>query len=370
MQVPYLSFDKMNAQVRTESLAAFTRFFDKKWFVLGSEVAEFEKKYAAFSHAKYCIGVANGLDALTISLRVLGIGRGDEVLVASNSYIATVISISGAGATPVFVEPDIRTYNLDPEKLEAAITSNTKAIMPVHLYGQPCEMDRIMQIAEKYSLKVVEDNAQGHAGTFNNQITGSFGHVNATSFYPTKNLGAFGDAGAITTDDQALAEEAAKVRNYGFEKRYYCKYKGINSRLDECQAALLNIKLDYLKEWTAERQKIASWYNDRLKDIPGLILPYIHPGAKSVFHIYLIRTPKRDQLQTFLKQKGIGTLIHYPVPPHLQEAYRDLGFKKGDFPIAEELSETSLSLPLYIGMTEAEVDYVAEQIKSFCLVYS
>jgi dTDP-4-amino-4,6-dideoxygalactose transaminase len=370
MKVPYLSFDAVNEQLRSESIEAFTRFFDKKWFVLGQEVQAFESTYATYSNTKHCIGVANGLDALIISLKVLGIGKGDEVLVASNSYIATVISISNVGATPVFVEPDMRTYNIDPLKMEAAITPRTKAIMPVHLYGQPCEMDKIMAIAKKYDLKVIEDNAQGHSGRFNGQITGSFGHINATSFYPTKNLGALGDAGAITTDDDSLAEEASKVRNYGFDKRYYCKYKGMNSRLDECQAAMLNVKMNYLEEWTKERVKIANWYEERLKEVPGIILPYILPNATSVHHIYLIRSQQRNRLQSYLKDNGIGTLIHYPVPPHLQEAYQDMGYHKGDFPLAEELADTSLSLPLFIGMTEDQVDYVTETIKTFCAAYA
>lgn len=369
MKVPYLSFDKTNEQTRKESLSAFERFFDNKWFILGNEVKQFEQTFAHYCNSNHCIGVANGLDGLIISLKVLGIGSGDEVLVASNSYIATVISISNVGASPVFVEPDRRTYNLDPNKLEAAITPRTKAIMPVHLYGQPCEMDRIMEIADKYDLVVIEDNAQGHGGTFNGQITGSFGHCNATSFYPTKNLGALGDAGAITTNDSELAEKCSIIRNYGSSKRYYNTYKGMNSRLDECQAALLNVKMNYLDGWNKERQKIASWYDKNLKEIPGIILPYIHPKATSVFHIYLIRTHLRDELQRFLKEKGVGTLIHYPVPPHLQEAYGELGYQAGDFPIAEELAKTSLSLPLFVGMTEEQMNYVCEQIKAFCSVY-
>lgn len=370
MKVPYLSFDKANEQIRAESIAAFTRFFDKKWFVLGQEVKDFEEQYALYSNTSHCVGVANGLDGLIIALKVLGIGIGDEVLVASNSYIATVISISNVGATPIFVEPDERTYNIDPEKLEAAITSKTKAIMPVHLYGQPCEMDKIMAIAKKHNLKVVEDNAQGHGATYDGQVTGSFGEINATSFYPTKNLGALGDAGAMTTNDATLAEEASKVRNYGFEKRYYCKYKGMNSRLDECQAAILNVKLKYMPEWTEERRKIAALYNEKLANIPGIILPYDLPKANSVKHIYLIRSAQRDALQAYLAANGVGTLIHYPVPPHLQEAYQDLGYRKGDFPIAEKLAHTSLSLPLFIGMTESQVDYVTHQIKAFCSAYA
>lgn len=370
MKVPYLSFDKANEQIRAESLAAFTKFFDKKWFVLGQEVKTFEADYAAYSGTTHCVGVANGLDGLIIALKVLGIGEGDEVLVASNSYIATVISISNVGATPIFVEPDERTYNVDPDKLEAAITPRTKAIMPVHLYGQPCEMDKIMAIARKHNLKVVEDNAQGHGATYDGQVTGSFGDVNATSFYPTKNLGALGDAGALTTNNAELAKEASKVRNYGFEKRYYCQYKGMNSRLDECQAAMLNVKLKYMAEWTAERRKISAWYDEKLADIPGVILPYDLPKANSVNHIYLIRSEQRDELQAHLTEKDVGTLIHYPVPPHLQEAYQDLGYQKGDFPIAEKLANTSLSLPLFIGMTEKQVEYVANQIKVFCTAYA
>jgi dTDP-4-amino-4,6-dideoxygalactose transaminase len=276
-----------------------------------------------------------------------------------------VLAVSYVGAKPVFVEPDINTYNIDPNKIEAEITSNTKAIMPVHLYGQACEMEKIMLIAKKHNLFVVEDNAQSQGASFNGKPSGSFGNINGTSFYPGKNLGALGDAGAVTTDDEVLAEKISVLRNYGSGKKYYNEVKGINSRLDEMQAAILSVKLKYLNSWTQERQKIGSWYSEKLKNSGNLVLPHTATGASHVFHLYILRTEKRDALQEYLSKKEIGTMIHYPIPPHLQKAYKDLGFRKGDFPLAEKIADTCLSLPLYIGMKEEEVDFVADNIKEF-----
>jgi dTDP-4-amino-4,6-dideoxygalactose transaminase len=313
----------------------------------------------------YCVGVSNGLDALHLALKSLGIGSGDEIIVPSNTYIATALAVSFVGAKPVFVEPDLNTYNLNPVFIEAAITSKTKAIIPVHLYGQSCEMEQIIKIAQKYNLYVVEDNAQSQGATYNGKLTGSWGDVNGTSFYPGKNLGALGDAGAVTTNSDLIASKIKTLRNYGSEKKYYNDVIGHNMRLDELQAAFLSIKLKYLKQWIIERKQIAAWYNETLYGVGDLVLPQIHPNATHVFHLYVIRTSKRDALQEYLTKNGIGTLIHYPVPPHLQKAYEYLGFKKGAFPITEKISESCLSLPLWPGMNQNQVDTVVMNIKQF-----
>jgi dTDP-4-amino-4,6-dideoxygalactose transaminase len=365
MKVPFVSFEKVNKQIKREILEAFEQFFDKAWYILGDKVKQFEQEYAAFNQVNYCVGVSNGLDALHIALHSLNIGTGDEVIVPSNTYIATVLAVSYVGATPVFVEPNINTYNIDASKIEAVITSKTKAIMPVHLYGQACEMGSIMAVAEKHNLFVIEDNAQAQGASFKNKPTGSFGHINGTSFYPGKNLGALGDAGAITTNDVALVQKAAVLRNYGSQKKYYNEVIGYNMRLDECQATFLSIKLKYLDEWTKQRHQIAEQYNNALKGIGDLILPHVEQDATHVYHLYVVRTKQRNALQEYLTNNGIGTLIHYPIPPHLQEAYAALGFKKGDFPIAEEIADTCLSLPMWPGMTPAEIQIVAESIKQF-----
>jgi len=293
------------------------------------------------------------------------VGAGDEVIVPSNTYIATALAVSYTGAKPIFVEPGIDTYNIDPAKIEAAITPKTKAIMPVHLYGQACEMDRIIEIAKKHHLYVIEDNAQAHGAAFKGRLTGSFGQVNGTSFYPGKNLGALGDAGAVTTNDQAIAEKISRLRNYGSGKKYYNEEIGFNCRLDEVQAGFLSVKLKYLSQWTEQRKAIAGWYNKGLKGIGDLKLPHTAEGATHVYHIYLIRTKQREDLQKYLAENGIGTMIHYPVPPHLQKAYQHLGYKKGDFPVAEKIADTCLSLPLWPGMTEQQVEDVSEIIRRF-----
>ena len=365
MNVPFLSFGPMNAAIRPEIMKAFEQFFDKAWYVLGEKVSEFEKEYAAFNKVDHAIGLSNGLDALHLALRACGVGAGDEVIVPSNTYIATLLAVSYVGGTPVLVEPVKETYNIDPSKIEAAITSRTKAIMPVHLYGQACEMAPIMAIAKKHNLFVIEDNAQAHLATSNGQLTGSFGHINGTSFYPGKNLGALGDAGAVTTNDVTLAEKAKMLRNYGSQKKYYNEVIGYNMRLDECQAALLSIKLKYLQQWTDQRKKIAAYYDEALKNVGDLVLPAIAEGCTHVYHLYVVRTKKREAFQEFLQKNGVGTLIHYPVPPHLQKAYVDLKFKKGAFPIAEEIADSCVSIPLWPGMKEEESAWVVETIKKF-----
>jgi dTDP-4-amino-4,6-dideoxygalactose transaminase len=365
MTIPFLSFDATNAAFRDEAKATFERFFDSKWYVLGEMTKQFEVDYAAFNQTNQAVGISNGLDALQIALRVLGIGTGDEVIIPSNTYIASALAVSYVGATPIFVEPNLATYNIDPQRIEAAITPKTKAIMPVHLYGQACEMDAIMAIAKKHNLFVVEDNAQAHGAAFNGKLTGAFGELNATSFYPSKNVGALGEAGAITTDDADLAHKVRVMRNYGSQQRYYNEIKGFNARIDELQAGLLSVKLKHIDRWTKERQQIAAWYREELADCQDVILPEIAEGATHVYHLFVIRHAQRDALQQHLQAHGIGTVIHYPIPPHLQEAYQDLGFRKGDFPLAEEIANTILSLPLFIGMTHEQVKYVAKEVKRF-----
>lgn len=363
--IPFLSFTKMNADVKAELLPSFEQFIDKGWYILGEQVKTFEQEYAEFSSTSYCAGVANGLDALIIALKALNIGEGDEVIVPSNTYIASWLAVSFTGAKPIPVEPRLSTYNINPELIEAAITSKTKAIMPVHLYGQCCEMDTIMRIAQKHNVYVVEDNAQAQGATYNGKTTGSFGHINATSFYPGKNLGAYGDAGAITTQDEQLLNRACVIRNYGSPKKYYNELKGMNSRLDELQAGFLSIKLKHLHNWNAERIKIANLYQEFLQNTGDLILPQVDDHATSVYHLFVIRTAKRDALQQYLTEKGIGTLIHYPLPPHLQQAYSELNYQAGDFPVAEEIADTCLSLPIYPGLQTNEIRYIADTIQSF-----
>lgn len=365
MNVPFLSFTPQHGPIREKVLAAVADVYDKQWYVLGDQVKAFEAAYAEFNQVRHCIGVANGLDALHLALEALNIGPGDEVLVPSNTYIATWLAISFVGATPVPVEPNPATYNFDPARLEAAITARTKAVMPVHLYGQACEMGPIMDVARKHGLRVIEDNAQSQGATYRGQLTGSFGDVNGTSFYPGKNLGAIGDAGAVTTNDDALDLKIRTARNYGSQKKYYNEVIGHNSRLDELQAAVLSVKLQELPTWTQQRQQVASLYNDQLADLTELVLPAVADGATHVYHLYVVRTPRRDALQQHLTEHGIGTLIHYPVPPHLQQAYAHMGIAKGAFPIAEELASTSLSLPMWPGMTQEHVAAVATAIKHF-----
>ncbi len=333
------------------------------WYILGKEVASFEEEFAKFNTSKHCVGLASGLDALWIAFRVLGIGVGDEVIVQSNAYIACVMGISINGATPIFVEPDAY-YGIDASKIEEKITSKTKAILVVHLYGQANKMDDIVALSKKYNLKLIEDCAQSHGATFNSQMTGTFGDIGCFSFYPSKNLGAFGDAGAIVTDSKELADEIRVFRNYGSEKRYYNKVVGTNSRLDELQAGLLRVRLSHMDELTKEKQQLAKRYADEIKN-PQIELPQVRNGATSVFHQYVILCNKRDELIKHLEQNGIETIIHYPIPPHLSEAYAYLGYKKGDFPIAEKYADSVLSLPIYNGMTHEEQSVVIEALNNF-----
>ncbi|MFI5196075.1 MAG: DegT/DnrJ/EryC1/StrS family aminotransferase [Chitinophagales bacterium] len=363
--IPFLNFQPAHAVIKDEMMKAFEDVYDNCRFILGERLSAFEATYSKFNEVKFTVGVSNGLDALFLALKSLNIGSGDEVIVPSNTYIATVLAVLHAGATPVFVEPDINTCNIDPQKIEAAITPKTKVIIPVHLYGQACEMGKIAELANKNSLHIVEDNAQSHGASFKDIKTGSWGIVNATSFYPGKNLGALGDGGAITTNDEALTNKLRMLRNYGSEKKYYNEISGYNMRLDELQAALLSVKLKYLASWTIQRQQIAAGYDEGLQGIDGLVLPCTHPDATHVYHLYVIRSDKRDHLSKHLSANGIDTLIHYPVPPHLQKALGRLGYRKGDFPIAEKLANTCLSLPVWPGMEQNDIAYIIETIKKF-----
>ncbi len=364
-EIKFLDFTYMNAQVRASMLKQFENVFDSQWYILGDRVKQFEKIYADANEVKHCVGVANGLDALILCLKALDVKAGDEVIVPSNTYIASWLAISYVGATPVPVEPNQNTYNISPEKIKSAITKKTKVIMPVHLYGQACEMDAILKIAEENNLYVLEDNAQAQGSSYNGKLTGSFGHINATSFYPGKNLGAYGDAGAVTTNDDSLSDKVKVLRNYGSQKKYFNEIKGVNSRLDELQAAFLSVKINYLAQWNAERNTIAEGYNEGLSSIKNISIPQLAEGATSNYHLYVIRTEMRDALAEHLKKNAIGSLIHYPVPPHLQEAYRELGYKKGDFPLAENIAETCLSLPIYPGMKKEQLDSIVNCIGEF-----
>ena len=333
------------------------------WYILGNEVSSFEKEFASYVGAPHCVGLANGLDALKIAFSLLNVGEGDEVIVQSNAYIACVMGITMNRATPVFVEPD-EYYNLDPKKIEAAITPRTKAILAVHLYGQSSDMDAIIAIATKHNLFVVEDCAQSHGAKQNGKMTGTFGDIGCFSFYPSKNLGAFGDAGAVTTADDKLAEEFRVYRNYGSERRYYNKVVGTNSRLDELQAAMLRVRLKHLDELTTEREAISLKYLREI-DNENFIMPKLRPDCSTVWHQFVVRVKNRKKCIDYLNDHKIGTIIHYPIPPHLSEAYSCLGYKKGSFPIAEEYADTVLSLPLYNGMTTAEQDYIINIVNKY-----
>ena len=364
MKVPFVSFRPMERELDQELRAAFDRVYTRSWYIEGEEDAAFEKAFAAYCNVGGCVGVGNGLDALMLALKALEIAEGDEVIVPSNTYIATALAVTYVGATPVFVEPDIRTYNIDPAKIEAAITERTKAIMPVHLYGQPCDMDPIMAVAKKYGLRIVEDCAQAHGATYKGQKIGSFGDAAGFSFYPGKNLGALGDAGATVSNDAALVEKVRALGNYGSDYKYHHIYKGNNSRLDELQAAFLAAKLPHLDRMNENRIATAQKYLTGIQN-PAVVLPYVPENVCPVWHIFPIRCNRRSELEKYLNENGIGTNKHYPIPMHLQDCYKDLGFHKGDFPIAEEISETELSLPMYYGMTDAEVQYVIDKVNHF-----
>lgn len=364
MKVPFVSFKPLEHEISLELREAFERVYERSWYIGGKEDEQFENKFAQYCESKYCVGTGNGLDSLMLSLKALGIGKEDEVIVPSNTYIATALAVTYVGATPVFVEPDIRTFNIDPKKIEIAITQKTKAIMPVHLYGQACDMDPIMDIAKKYGLYVVEDCAQAHGATYKGKRIGSFGDAAGFSFYPGKNLGALGDAGATITSNKDLAEKVRALGNYGSDYKYHHIYQGNNSRLDELQAAFLSAKLPILDKVNENRRTIAARYLEGIKN-EEIVLPYVPDYTEPVWHIFGIRCNRRDELERYLNAVGISTNKHYPIPMHLQKCYKDLGYQKGDFPIAEEISAKELSIPMYYGMADEEVQYVIDKVNEF-----
>lgn len=364
IRVPFVSFGPMERELNAQLRGAFDRVFERSWYIEGEEDAAFEAAFAAYCGAKYCVGVGNGLDALMLILRALDIGEGDEVIVPSNTFIATALAVTYVGAKPVFVEPELATFNINPGRIEAAITDRTKAIMPVHLYGRVCDMDAIMAVANRHGLRVVEDSAQAHGATYKGKRAGSFGDAAGFSFYPGKNLGALGDAGAVVTSDAALAEKVRALGNYGSDYKYHHIYKGNNSRLDELQAAFLAAKLPLLDRMNADRRRIAGRYLAGIRH-PEVALPAVSEGYEPVWHIFAVRCERRDALEAHLNARGIGTNKHYPIPMHLQACYRDLGYGEGDFPIAEAISRTELSLPMYYGMTDAQVDAVIGAVNDF-----
>jgi dTDP-4-amino-4,6-dideoxygalactose transaminase len=377
MKIPFVTFKPLEKELDKELRAAFNRVYTHSWYIEGEEDKAFEEAFALYCGTKYAVGCGNGLDSLMLSLKALGIGPGDEVIVPSNTYIATALAVTYTGATPVFVEPDIKTFNIDPARIEEKITDKTKAIMPVHLYGQACDMDPILAIAKKYNLYIVEDCAQAHGATYKGKRIGGFGTAAGFSFYPGKNLGALGDAGAVTTDDKELADKIRALGNYGSDYKYHHIYKGNNSRLDELQAAFLAAKLPSLDKVNENRRITAKKYLVGIKN-PNVILPYVPDYAEPVWHIFGIRVKTEEEksgkaelgsgrisLENWLNANDIGTNKHYPIPMHLQKCYEDMGFHKGDFPIAEEISSTELSIPMYYGMSDEEVQYVVEKINEW-----
>jgi len=365
MTVPFLDLKAPNRELKTEIDEAFARVMASGWFVLGEEVAAFEKEFADYCEADHCIGVGNGLDALHLILRALEIGDGDEVIVPSNTYIATWLAASYAGATPVPVEPDKRTHNIDPGKIEAAITPRTKAIIPTHLYGQPADMDSINQVAARHGLKVIEDAAQAHGARYKGRRAGSLSQAAAFSFYPGKNLGALGDGGAVVTSDANLADKIWRLRNYGSREKYCHDEKGFNSRLDELQAAVLRVKLRHLENWNERRKAVAEYYLERLADVAGLGLPEVPSFAEPAWHLFVVTHPERDKLQAALTNDGVGTLIHYPIPPHLSGAYQDSTSPARALAIADTLSRSVLSLPMGPHLDRADQDAVINSIRGY-----
>jgi dTDP-4-amino-4,6-dideoxygalactose transaminase len=365
MNVPFLNLQAQYNELSEQLDAAYKRVAESGRFVLGPEVEKFEAEFAAYCGVKHCVGVGNGLDALHVILRAAGIGTGDEVIVPANTYIASWLAVSYAGATPVPVEPDERTNNIDPDRIAAAVTPRTRAVMAVHLCGQPANMDAINEVASHNNLKVFEDCAQAHGARYQDIRAGALGFAAGFSFYPGKNLGAAGDGGAIVTDDDDLARRVRLIGNYGSEAKYYNEMKGINSRLDELQAAFLRVKLARLDEWNNRRKLIAKQYLQALEGMADLTLPHVPEWADPVWHLFMVRHPQRDLLQKHLTANGVGTIIHYPLPPHLQKAYSELGYPRGAFPISETLADEVLSLPMSAHQTSDETNYVAEQVKTF-----
>ena len=362
--VPFLDLRAAHRELAASIDAALLRVAAGGWYLLGEELRTFESAFAGYVGTRHCIGVANGLDALYLSLHAAGVGDGDEVIVPSNTYIATWLAVSMVGARPVPVEPDIATYNIDPDRIEAAITARTKAILPVHLYGLPADVEAIRALADRRGLVVLEDAAQAHGARQGAKSVGALGHVAAWSFYPGKNLGAFGDGGAVTTDDDALADRLRVLRNYGSRVKYVNEVQGVNSRLDEIQAAVLRAKLPVLDEWNTRRARVAARYTKAFADLP-LALPVSPPGMTHAWHLYVVRTAERDELRAWLAERGIETLIHYPIPPHRQQAYAELAFRADAFPIANSIHDEVLSLPMGPHLTASQQDRVVEAVGAF-----
>lgn len=363
MKINPNQLDRGYLKYKSEYDDAVIRTLESGWYILGNEVEKFENDFKRFVGTKYCVGLNSGLDALILAFRALNIGNGDEVIVPANTYIASVLGITENGATPIFVEPD-EFYNIDANKIEVAITEKTKAVLVVHLYGQAANIKKIKEITERRGLFLIEDCAQSHGASFDGKTTGSFGDVGCFSFYPTKNIGAFGDAGAIVTNNEEIYNKMKMLRNYGSRLKYQNEILGINSRLDEIQAALLSVKLAHYDELRKERANKVKMYLNKIKNI-NIILPIVREEADHVWHLFVIRTKNRKRFQEYLLENGIATQVHYPIPPHLSEAYKDLGHNEGKYPITEDYANTVVSLPLYDGITNEEIDYIIEIINRY-----
>lgn len=368
-KVPFLDVGATYRELKAELDAAVGRVLESGWYIGGSEVEAFETEYAEYIGVEHCVGVGNGLDALHLALKAMGVGPGDEVVVPSNTYIATWLAVSYTGAAPVPVEPDPATYNLDPSLIEAALTPRTKVILPVHLYGQPANLDPILELARKHGLYVLEDAAQAHGARYKKRYVGAHGDAVAWSFFPGKNLGAFGDAGAVTTNNPEIAEKVALLRNYGSKVKYINELAGYNSRLDPIQAAVLRVKLARLDEWNDRRRAVAAFYLEQLGDT-GLMLPHVPEWTEPAWHLFVVRTPERERLQKHLEASGIGTLIHYPIPPHRQKAYANLGLSEGSLPLSEAIHREVLSLPIGPHLSLEDAKRVIEAVRSFAWVQS
>lgn len=365
MDVPFLDLKAHLPQIRVEIEERFSRIIDNTAFVCGKEVKEFEDTFSKLHSVKYAVGLSSGTDGNLMSMLCCGLGEGDEVILPVNTFIATAEGISHSGAVPVFVDVDERTFDIDVNKIEERITSSTKAINPVHLYGQPADLKPIKEMAEKYSLSVIEDSAQAHIAEYNQRRVGGIGDIASWSFYPGKNLGAWGEAGAVTTNNEEMFIKAKKMRDHGSERKYYHDLIGYNYRMSEFQAAVLNVKMKYIEEWTDMRRVNAAKYNALLDDVEKVITPTELEGVKHVYHLYVVRVKNRDRLQVFLKENGISTGLHYPIPLHLTQAYAHLGYKKGEFPVAEKLAGEILSLPMYPELSVEQIEYVCEKIRAF-----
>ncbi|MFT3742526.1 MAG: DegT/DnrJ/EryC1/StrS family aminotransferase [Gammaproteobacteria bacterium] len=361
--IPFLDLKATYLELQSELDAATQRVLNSGWYLLGQELEAFETEFARYCDTRYCVGVGNGLEALELILRAYDIGAGDEVIVPSNTYIATWLAVTYVGATPVPVEPDLQTYNINPALIEAAITPKTKAIIAVHLYGQPADMQAINQIATKYQLPVIEDSAQAHGAYCHGKRVGGLGQAAGWSFYPGKNLGAYGDAGAVTTNDQDIAQKVRLLRNYGSQKKYYNEVAGVNSRLDEIQAAILRVKLKYLDAWNERRKNLANEYLNQLADVEGIHLPKVPNWADPVWHLFVLRVSERQHFQQWMEQNQVQTLIHYPIPPHRQAAYRAMNTLS--FPISEQIHETIISLPIGPHLSPTAVQKIMSVIKAY-----